>query len=112
MKRYKNYKFYYNNKTIYAVSSYAGRTVKGISTCADDDKYDEEYGKELAVARCDVRVASKRMKRASSKVCEARAQMEKANQYLNRMLAYAADTRNEYAEAVTHLEQVLDKSDT
>ena len=53
------------NKQVIAISTYAGRTVKGVATCAPEDEYNLEAGKKLAAAKCEVKVATKRMKFAA-----------------------------------------------
>lgn len=52
---------------IFAVSSYAGKTVKGKARChaKDIENFDEEKGKQLAALRCDLKIAEKRMARAA-----------------------------------------------
>ena len=59
------------NKII-AVSSYAGRPVKGYAKCHPSDKFDETSGRALAKARCNQKVAYKRNKCAFRKLKEAR----------------------------------------
>lgn len=49
---------------VVAISSYAGKTIVGIARCAPGDTFDVEIGKKLAAARCSLKVAEKRMKRA------------------------------------------------
>ena len=60
------YKFYqYNHKRadgtecvrIAAVSSFAGKPVKGYADCHPNDAFDVEYGQELAAARCAEKIA-------------------------------------------------------
>lgn len=64
-----SYKYYEHTledgaKEIIAVSSYAGRRVKGKAVCSPDDEYNETIGKKLATLRCDVKVDEKRLRRA------------------------------------------------
>lgn len=62
------YKFYVNVKerTVYAISTYAGKTVRGVAKCAPEDKFDIEYGKRLAAARCNLKVAAKRVAKSEA----------------------------------------------
>lgn len=56
------YKFYTDNKTIVvACAKHRGKIVKGIAKCASEDTFDLEYGKSLAAARCNLKVASIRL---------------------------------------------------
>ena len=66
------YNFEKEGNKIIAVSSYAGRPVKGYAKCHPDDKFDEASGRALAKARCNQKVAYKRNKRAFRKLKEAR----------------------------------------
>ncbi len=94
------YKFYItpDNKVI-AVSTYAGKTVKGVAKTDPRDSFDPEFGKELAAARCAAKVAKKRKTRAQKQVWKAECKLREAQKYYNRMCAYEADARNEYEQA-------------
>lgn len=57
------YRYYTNGKNVVvAVASYAGRTVRGVAKCSDQDEFDLETGKKLAAARCAVKIARERVK--------------------------------------------------
>lgn len=49
-------------KQIIALSSYGGKTVKGVANCSLDDEYSYDVGCKLAIARCNRKVAEKRFK--------------------------------------------------
>ena len=95
------YKFFMtpDNKVI-AVSTYAGKTVKGVAKTDPRDKFDEVFGKELAAARCAAKVAKKRRARAAKMMRKAQIQLNIAQRYVDRMRAYEADAVKEYEEAV------------
>lgn len=70
---YKNYKYVVTPNKVIALSTYAGRTVRGVAKCHPGDKFNEELGMELAAARCNQKVAAKRYARAQkeyNKICE------------------------------------------
>lgn len=99
------YKFYeyarlHNDGTssirITAVSSFAGKPVKGHADCHPNDEYDMEYGRALAAARCAEKIAVKRCNRAYAKVDEARAQVNAALAHLQKMMQYEADAEANY----------------
>lgn len=94
------YKFYVTpgNKTI-AVSTYAGKTVKGVAKTDPRDNYDANFGKELAAARCAAKIAKKRKARAGKCLEKAQAKMLEANRMLEKMRKYYDDARAEYEEA-------------
>lgn len=111
------YKFYQHervradgskNLRVVAVSSFAGKPVKGYADCHPNDEFDIEYGKALAAARCAEKIAAKRCKRAYSKVDEAKAQANAALAYLQKMMKYEADAEANYNIASYELALVLD----
>ena len=58
------YKIDEEKRTIVAMSTFAGKTVAGVARCAPADEFDIDTGKKIAAARCSVKVAEKRVKRA------------------------------------------------
>ncbi len=98
------YKFYVspNENKVIAVSSYAGRKVTGVATCAPEDKFDLKKGMALAAARCNLKVAEKRMKRASQK-------REEADEILLAASEYLAKTKNYYGDACVAFDVACDE---
>jgi transaldolase len=92
---------------ITAVSTFAGRIVKGHADCHPDDEFDLEYGKALAEARCNEKIAARRCKRAYSKVDEAAAQVIAAMMHYEKMLEYEADAEENYNIASYELATIL-----
>lgn len=110
------YKFYqYNHKRadgseslrIVAVSSFAGKPVKGYADCHPNDEFDVEYGQALAAARCAEKIAAKRCNRAYNKVDEAKAQVAAAMAHLEKMMKYEADAEASYNIASYDLATIL-----
>lgn len=110
------YKFYQYNRLredgttnirIVAVSSFAGKPVKGYADLHPKDEFDIEYGKALAAARCAEKIAAKRCKRAYTKVDEAKAQVAAAMAHLEKMIKYEADAEANYNIASYELAEVL-----
>ncbi len=96
------YKFYNAGNKIIAVSTYAGRQVRGVAICHPDDKFDINTGKKIAAARCNHKIAEKRYARACAKYAAAEEQVTQANKYLAEMKAYMTDSfvaMNEAAQA-------------
>lgn len=77
---------------VIAVSSYAGKTVRGVAKCDPKDKFDIEKGKQLAAARCQAKVSTKRLKRATKKLDEALLALEKAQKFYDDMTVYFNDS--------------------
>ena len=106
------YKFYQfkNEKggmTIAAASTYAGRTVKGYAKCDPRDEFDIEKGKELAAARCNMKIANKRVDRASQKYLEAAAAAEAAAKHFEDMKQYYMDAIDQADEAADTIRTIL-----
>ena len=92
---------------VIAISTYAGRTVRGVAYCAHDDTYSLEKGKELAAARCAEKIAEKRVIRAHNKLAEAAHMVAQADNHFIRMDEYVEDAENELIMAQSHLAEVL-----
>lgn len=75
-------------KKVIAVSTFAGKTVRGVAKCHPNDSFDEEFGKKLAVARCNLKVAQKRQARADCKVREALVEQYEVQSFLLKMRDY------------------------
>lgn len=110
------YRVYETPNRVIAVSSFAGQTVRGVAKCNPADNFDSEKGTALATARCGVKIAEKRVKRAYSKVDEAKAAVNAALNHLTEMLKYQSDAEAKLNVAQFKLETTLswicDKSET
>ena len=85
------YRYYTNGNKVIAVSTYAGKTVRGVAKCAPEDEFDLETGKKIAAARCAVRIAEKRVARAEQKVEEANVMLGRARAHYDKMDDYMYD---------------------
>ncbi len=101
------YKFYTDgsNKMV-AVSTYAGKTVRGVAKCDPRDTFDVEVGQNLAIARCAMKIANKRYARAQREFEKAEQEVAKALVRLNKMENYVNDARSEVTEAKRNLESM------
>jgi hypothetical protein len=107
------YKFYqYKNEnggmTIAAVSTYAGKTVKGYAKCNPNDEFDVEKGKRLAAARCNLKIAEKRKNRAIKKYEEAALAADNAVMQFNRMKQYFMDSVDQIDTAAAELRELIE----
>lgn len=99
------YKFYAQKlsdgriKTI-AISTYAGRTVRGSTICSPSDQYDENIGKEIAATRCAAKVAQKRLNRAKQKRDEAADALKAAKIHYLKMMNYYNDAHKAWGRAI------------
>lgn len=107
------YKFFIAKKTdgtpyqVVAVSTYAGRKVRGVAKCDPRDEFSIENGKKLAAARCNVKIAEKRAKRAEKKYTEAVALATAQLRHRDRMESYHADSLVELKHAQIDLDNLL-----
>ena len=101
------YRFYTNGNKVVAVSTYAGKTVRGVAKCAPEDTFDLEKGKEIAAARCAVRIAQKRYARAESKANAAFIAREQAKALSEDMDEYLMSAGNELMDTQDHLASIL-----
>ncbi len=91
------YRYYTNGKKVIAVSTYAGKTVRGVAVCDPHDTFDLEKGKKLAALRCAMKIADKRVQRAESKLGEAEDIVDSAACHLDKMNRYYVDASCEKA---------------
>lgn len=103
------YKVFTNNKDLVKVgSTYAGKPVWGIAKCSENDTFDFARGYAIAKARCDMKVAMKREKRARKQFQEAKEIEEMLMDYIEEKISYYADARSALTLAQSHLTQVLE----
>lgn len=95
------YKFYFGKKEVVCVSHFAGKEYKGRAKCSPLDTFDIEYGKRLAQARCDVKVARARIKHHARILSE----LEEQYDGLDRKIY---ERENSLDEAYETLEATLD----
>lgn len=103
-----NYKYVVTPNKVIAISTYAGRTVKGVAKCHPNDTFDVEYGKALAAARCNVKIAAKRMARAEAKLDEAIDNYNAAHYHFRMMQDYCFDASAAYGDALIALKNLED----
>lgn len=104
-----SYKYVQAGNRVIAISTYAGKTVRGVAKCDPRDNFDIEAGKKLAAARCNQKVLAKRFARSQKKVAEAERVLAEAQRFYDRMKAYYADSTKKLNEA-THEVEAIEKS--
>lgn len=93
---------------VVAISTYAGKNVKGYAKMHPGDEFNWEKGRDLAIARCNAKIADKRHKRAQKKLAEAQVLMAEAAKYLADMTAYCSDAADEVATAKANVAKMMD----
>ena len=92
---------------VIAISTYAGKTVRGVANCDPRDTFSLENGKKLAAARCNLKVAEKRKARATKKYNEAANAVMEQTRFLARMDQYAKDASIEVNTARVELAALI-----
>ena len=94
-----NYKYVVRPTKIIALSTYGGRTVRGVAKCHPGDTFNEEVGKALAAARCNEKVAAKRYARANQKYQEMCKEYQEYMNKVQKTCDYLRDSYEAYKEA-------------
>lgn len=103
------YQFYTTKNKVVAVSTYAGKTVRGIAKADPRDNFDLEAGKKLAAARCAARIAMKRKARAQKEFNKARDAYEKAQARFEKMNLYWQDSKKAAVMAEVEVTNILNE---
>ena len=90
-----------------AFSTYAGKVVYGKAICRAEDSYNEQTGRDLAVARCAAKIAKKRKARAEKLYKDAQRQVEAAKKHLDNMTHYLADAEYEVKETTDAVLEIV-----
>ena len=105
----KNYKVYTHGNEVVAVTSFARRPVRAVAKCDPRDTFDVEFGKALAIARCDVKVADKRLAAAKKRLVKAheamliaKRELDAANKYFNLAQEEHVDAYKSVATLTNH----------
>jgi len=101
------YRFYDAGNKIIAVSTYAGKQVRGVAICHPDDNFDHELGKQIAASRCNLRIANKRYARAKAKYDEAMVKLAQAQKHVDNMRAYMNDSFIAANEAAQNCDAII-----
>lgn len=102
------YKYYNSDTTVVALSTFAGRTVRGVAKLDPEDTFSLDTGKKIATARCSVKIATKRLKRAEKRLAEVQAARRAAEKLVEDMTHYYNDSVVNLAAQEAELKQILD----
>ena len=105
------YRFYTSKNCVYAVSTYAGKPVRGVAKCDPQDQFSLEDGKALAAARCNEKISCKRLKRAMRKFAEAEYDCIVAQRQYEKMKEYVKDAQVDCLDAQGYVSELLSKLD-
>lgn len=99
-----------SSNTVIAISTYAGKPVKGVAKCDPNDNFSYDYGQRLAKARCNAKISKKRYKNANSKVKAALEALNAAREYYNKMVEYEMDSFRAMDAAKENLTNILNEA--
>lgn len=96
-----NYKYVVTPTKVIALSTYGGRTVRGVAKCHPGDTFNEDVGKAqaLAAARCNEKIATKRYARARQKYNEMVQELHQMEAKAHKVADYLHDSHEAYKEA-------------
>ena len=102
-----DYSYNIDGNTIEATSSYAGNPVVGRAKCHESDEYDVFRGKAIAAARCNLKIAERRFKRATAKVDKVNKEMLELSKKIQKAGSYYYDSLQNLKDAKAILESAL-----
>ena len=103
------YSFYTDGKTkVIAVSTYAGKVVRGVAKCDINDTFSFEKGKELAAARCNEKIAKKRFARAQNANIDVLLEYGRLMKRLDKARSYRRDSEVALDEAQNLVASILE----
>ena len=97
------------NKTVIAVCRYAGRNVRAVAKCSPEDTFDIAIGTELAIARCEWKVAKLKLQNAGSCYMKAAKAADEATLRLSKMKDYYMDSVDQLDAAGAAMQKVIEK---
>ena len=103
-----HYKIYKSDNKTVALSTFAGKTVRGVAKCSPEDNFSPDFGEKLAAARCNKKIALKRVKCANAKLIAAGKELEKAQKQFELMTSYYGDSIRRLKEADDEVTKLLD----
>ena len=102
------HEMYVGGNMVTVIGRFAGRDVRGTAKCSPNDSFDLNTGINLATARCDYKIAQKRMKSAIKKYQEAMDATEAAKKFESQMAKYFNDASLDLEDAETYLKDITD----
>ena len=96
-----------SHNNTYCVSYFAGKPVTACAKLDPRDTYDKEKGMKIAKARCDAKIAEKRVKLAMKRTKLAQEIYTDAEKYYNDKVDYLNRAKNTLKQAEKELKQVM-----
>ena len=105
-----HYVFIVSGDRVSASAKFAGNWVTGHARCHPDDSFNEDFGKALAAARCNRKIASRRYARAVKKYAEAVENYHDAHKRLYAMSEYLTTSYELFKDSKERERSVLNWS--
>ena len=103
------YSFYTDGKTkVIAVSTYAGKVIRGVAKCDVNDTFSFEKGKKLAAARCNEKIAKKRFARAQNANIDVLLEYARLMKKFEKSVSYKDDSQVALDEAQNLVASILE----
>lgn len=103
------YSFYTDGKTkVIAVSTYAGKVIRGVAKCDVNDTFSLEKGKKLAAARCNEKIAKKRLVRAQHANIDVLLEYGRLMKKFEKAVSYKEDSQVALTEAENLVASILE----
>lgn len=99
----------HSNGRVVAVTTYKGRTVRGVAVCSPEDEFDVQYGCDLAIARCEVKIADIRCDIYEDEYNKAVSAYTKAKLMLHEALSHWISALNADTDANDAYNNILNK---
>jgi hypothetical protein len=105
----RKYNFYVSENKVVCTTTFMGKTIRGIAKCNPEyDEFDVEKGKSLALARCEAKLATKRLKRAHEKYNMLKAFIDDLSVELEDLHSYRVLCNTEFFQAINKLNALED----
>lgn len=102
----RKYTYHVFKNTVYCITKYAGKTVKGIAKCDTSvDTFDETTGRTLAQLRCDKKIAQMSLNRAERALATAEDALAIAFENVH----YKTDKYEAAAKSVSEISRQLEE---
>ena len=102
--------YYYNYNDVIAVTTYCGKPVRAIAKCHPEDKFNCDFGRDLATARVNLKVAKKRRARSYEKMYAAADALRKAQDFYKEMCDYNTAAINEVRDAEEAIKFLMEQT--
>ena len=97
------YKYYEAGNKIIAVTTYKGKTIRRVAVCADGDTFNREFGKKLARAKCEEKIAWERWNNKIKEFSDAINAEKAALDHTSKVRVSMAKARELWGEAYREL---------